>query len=67
VRQKWLEQEAAQTKEHQATVGANKKRKAISQNNSLRDDERITVLDDLSEGDGRSTVRASRSSKARTG
>ena len=67
MRQKWLEQEAAQAKEHQATVGANKKRKAISQNDSLRDDERITVLDDLSEGDGRSTVRASRSSKARTG
>jgi hypothetical protein len=67
VRQKWLEQEAAQAREHQATVGANKKRKAISQNNSLRDDERIVVLDELSESDGRSTVRTSRSSKARMG
>lgn len=65
VREKWAEQ-AAQAKEQQAIVGASKKRKAITQN-AIKDDERIVVLDELSEAEGRGTTRVSRSSKARSG
>jgi len=58
VRQKWLEQEAAQAREQQAVVGANnKKRKMNPQTLLLKDDERIVVLDDLGESVGGSNVR----------
>lgn len=61
IRQKWSEEEA-QAKEQQAAVGANKKRKMLAQN-SVKDDERIVVLDDVEGRDG-NLVRASRSKKS---
>ena len=60
-----MDQEA-QAKEQQAAVGASKKRKMIAQN-AVNDNDRIVVLDELDETEGRSTTRASRSSKARAG
>jgi hypothetical protein len=66
VRQKWLEQEAAQAREQQAAIGANKKRKMIPQNLLLKDDERIVVLDEFSESAGPSTVKTRKSCKGST-
>ncbi|GAB7326890.1 hypothetical protein MBLNU13_g10811t1 [Cladosporium sp. NU13] len=63
IRQKWLEQEA-QTKEQQAAVGASKKRKMLAQN-TVNENDRIVVLDELDESENRTSARASRSSKAR--
>lgn len=63
IRQKWLEQEA-QTKEQQAAVGASKKRKMLAPN-TVNENDRIVVLDELDESENRTSARASRSSKAR--
>jgi hypothetical protein len=60
-----LDQEA-QAKEQQAAIGANKKRKMLAQN-AVKDDDRIVVLDEPSESEAFSTVRASRSSRGRSG
>lgn len=65
IRQKWLDQEA-QAKEQQAAVGASKKRKMLAQS-AVNENDRIVVLDELDESETRTTARASRSSKARSG
>ncbi|KAM0718684.1 hypothetical protein Q7P37_005755 [Cladosporium fusiforme] len=68
IRQKWSEQEA-QAKEQQAALGASKKRKLLAQS-TIKDDERIVVLDELSDTDKRATsntVRTGRGSRTRSG
>jgi hypothetical protein len=59
-----LDQEA-QAKEQQAAIGANKKRKLLSQN-AVKDNERVVVVDEPSEPETFNTARASRSSKGRS-